>query len=66
VLTQEGLKVRDLVHLPEWTFDRKRIFANSNPNFNSHANCNRNLKAQKPFRENKMTSFFGQVFRYRK
>jgi len=33
----------------------KRISANSDPN----------PKAQKLFRENKMTSFFGQVSRYR-
>jgi len=39
----------DLVHFPERTFDRKRISANSNP------------KTQKPFRENEMTSYFGQV-----
>jgi len=35
-------------------FDRKRIPANSNPNI------------QKRFRENEMTSFFGQVSRYSK
>jgi len=45
----------DLVHLPEWKFDRKRISANSNPN----------PKAQKRFRENEMTSFFRQVSRHR-
>jgi len=44
----------DLVHLPEWTFGRKRISANSNPN----------LKAQKRLWEIKMTSFFGKVSRY--
>jgi len=40
----------------------KRIFANFNLNLNP--NSNRNTKAQKPFRENKITSFFGQVSRY--
>jgi len=38
---------RDLGHLPKWTFDQKRISANSNP------------KAQKPYRENDMT-FLGK------
>jgi len=33
----------------------KRIYANSNPNLNP------NSKVQKPFRDNKMTSFFGHV-----
>jgi len=45
---------------------------NSNPNFNPNLNSNPNFtpnlnsnpKAQKHFRENKMTSFFGQVSRY--
>jgi len=50
-----GMRNRDLVHLPEWTFYRKRISANSNPN----------TKAQKSFLENEMTSFFGQVSKYR-
>jgi len=35
----------------------KRISANSNPNLNP-------TKAQKRFRENELTSFFGQVSRY--
>jgi len=35
----------------------KRISANSNPNPNSKPNSN--PKAQKCFRENEMTSFFG-------
>jgi len=41
----------NLVHLPEWTFDRKRISVNSNPNFNLYPNSNPNLepKARKPF-----------------
>jgi len=39
----------DLVHLPEWILDRKRISAYSNPN----------PRAQKPFWENETTSFFG-------
>jgi len=38
----------------------KRISANSNRNLNP------NPKAQKPFRENEMTSFFGQAIRYGK
>jgi len=52
----------------------KRISANSKPNFNpslnptAHPNLNpnpnSNPKAHKPFRENEMTSFFGQVSRY--
>jgi len=46
----------------------KRIYANSNPNLNpnpnSNSNSNSNLKAQNPFRENKMMSFFGKVSRY--
>jgi len=60
----------------KWTFNRKvfkRISVNSNlnlnPNFNRNSNpefySNSNLKAQKTFRENEMTSFFGQVSRYR-
>jgi len=28
----------DLVHLPEWTFDRKRISDNFNPNLNLYSN----------------------------
>jgi len=40
----------NLVHLPKWWFDRKRISANSKSNPN-----NSNLKAQKPFQENEMT-----------
>jgi len=57
----------DLVqHLPEWTLTEsvfKRISANSNPNLNPNPNCkpNSNPKALKSFRENEMTSFFGQV-----
>jgi len=59
--------------LPEWTFDRKCISANSNlnlnrnshPNPNPNPNSNPNPKAQKPFWENEMMSFFGQVSRYR-
>jgi len=39
----------NLGHLLEWTFDRKRISPNPYP------------KAQKPFRENETTSFFGHV-----
>jgi len=56
----------DLVHLPERTFDRKRIFAYSNLNTNRISNFkpNPNSKAQKPFRKNEMTSFFVQVSRY--
>jgi len=46
--------------LPDWTFDRKRISANSN----LHPNSNPNPKAQKRVRENEMTSFFRQVSRY--
>jgi len=49
----------DLVHLPEWTFDRKRISDSSNPNLNS--NPNSNPKAQKRIRKNEMTSFLGSV-----
>jgi len=62
----------DLVNLPEWTFGRKRISANSrlylkpNLNFNPNSNSKRNTKAHKLFRENKITSFFGQVSRYHK
>jgi len=51
---------RNLVQLPEWAFDRKRIkciSANSNPDLNSNANPD--------FRGNKITPFFGQVPRYR-
>jgi len=51
----------------------KRIPANSNlnhhPNSSSNpnsTNLNPNTKAQKRFRENEMTSFFGQVSRYHK
>jgi len=47
------LSLAHLGYLPEWTFDRKRFSENSIPN----------LKAQKPFRENETTSFFGQVSR---
>jgi len=63
----------DLVHLPEWTFDRKRISVNSKPNLIPNSNpspnpnfkFNPNPKEQKYFRENKTTSFFGpQVSRY--
>jgi len=52
------IKTTDLVvvALPEWTFDRKRISANSN--------LNPNPEAQKPIQENEMTSFFRQVSRY--
>jgi len=57
--------------LTENTF--KRISANFNPNSKLHpnpnpnSNFNPNPKAQKRFRENEMTSFFGQVSsRYRK
>jgi len=39
-------KNADLIHLPEWTFDRKRISANSNS------------KAQKRFREDKNDVIF--------
>jgi len=35
-----------------------------NPNPNPNSNSNPNPKAQKHFRENEMTSFFGQVFKY--
>jgi len=52
----------DLVHLPEWVFDQKRISANSN--LNPNLNSNPNPKAQEHFWENEMTSFFGQVSRY--
>jgi len=64
----------DLVYLPEWTFDRKLISANSNPklnsnlnphpNPNSNPNPNTNPKAQNRFRKTEMTSFFEQVSRY--
>jgi len=47
--------VGDLVHLPEWTFDRKRISASSNLNFN--------LKAQKCFWENEIDVIFWASFR---
>jgi len=50
---------RDLVHLLEWTFDQK-LFKRISTNLNSSPNP----KAQKPFREKEMTSFFGQVSRY--
>jgi len=43
----------------------KRISENFNPNINSNPNSNLNPKAQKSFRENEMTLFFGQVTRYR-
>jgi len=62
---------KDIVQLPELTFDRKRISANSNPNLNPNLNSNPNSnfnpnpKAQNPFPENEMTSFLGQVSRYR-
>jgi len=46
-----SLMLMNLEYLSEWTFDGKRM--SSNP------------KAQKRFQENKMTSFFGQVSRYR-
>jgi len=39
--------------------------SNLNPNHNSNPNPNPNSKAQKRFRKIKMTSFFGQVSRYR-
>jgi len=44
----------------------KRIFVNSNRNLSlfKRISANSNHKAQKRFRENKMTSFFGQVSRY--
>jgi len=62
--------LRDLLHLIENTFDRKRIFANPsaylNPNSNPNTNTNPNLnsKAQLCFRTNEMTLFFDQVHRY--
>jgi len=43
--------------MPEWTFDRKRISANSYPN------CHPNPETQKRIQENEMTSFFGKVSR---
>jgi len=54
-------------HLSELTFGEKsnfkRISANSNfntsPKSNPNPNPNPNPKAQKPFRENEMTSFLG-------
>jgi len=68
---ESNIKSSDLVHLPKWTFDRKRIqryFCQHNPNLNPIPNSSRNLnpKAKKRFRENKMTLFFGQVSRYPK
>jgi len=39
-------KNMDLVHLPEWMLDRKRISAYSNPNLNPKPNSNPNPKAQ--------------------
>jgi len=42
----------------------KRIFANYNPNPIPNPNSNPNPKAQNRLRENKMTSFFGQVSKY--
>jgi len=35
--------------LPEWTFDRKHISANSNLNPNFNPSPNSNFKALKPF-----------------
>jgi len=52
-------------HLTENVF--KCFSVNSNLNPNSKPNLNPNPKAQKRFRrfrENELTSFFGQVFRY--
>jgi len=43
----------------------KRISANFNLKPNPNFKRNTNPKAQKRFRENEMTSFFGQVSRYR-
>jgi len=53
--------------LHEWAFDRKRIsvntysnlnlYSNRDSNPNPNPNCNSN--AQKPFRDNEMTSCFG-------
>jgi len=37
---------------------------NSNPNLNPNPSPNPNPKAQKPFQENEMMSFFGQMSRY--
>jgi len=51
---------RDLVHLSECTFDRKRISANSNPNLNPIPITLTLPKAQKTFQENKMTYFSGK------
>jgi len=67
------IKTKDLLHLIENTFDRKRIFANPSPypnpksNFNpninpiSNPNANPNPEAQLCFRTDEMTSFFYQV-----
>jgi len=61
-------------HLPEWTMTEnvfKLISANSNPNSTLILTLililtltYPNPKAQKRFRKNEMTSFFGQVSRY--
>jgi len=56
------------------TLDRKRIYANPssypNPksisNSNTNPNPNSNPKAQLRFRTEEMTSFFDQVYRYRR
>jgi len=63
-------------YLIENTFDRKRIYANpsscpypnsnAKPNTNPNSNPNPNPKAQLCFRTDEMTSFFHQVYRYRK
>jgi len=72
----KGNKGSTTLHLIENTFDRKRIYANpssypnpnsnSNRNTNPNRNSNPNPKAQLCFRTDEMTSFFDQVYRYRK
>jgi len=60
--------MKDLVHLPELTLTEnvfKGISAKSKPNPNPNSNSNSSPKAQKRFRENEMTSFFGQLSRYK-
>jgi len=48
-----------VLHLPEWTFDRKRISANSN--LNSNSNFNPNTKAQLLFGEKNDVIFWASV-----
>jgi len=52
----------DLVHLPEWTFDQKHIFVNSNPNLNPnpYPNSNPNLQVPNVFGKTKRHHFWGK------